>query len=259
MDSSLPVVGGALATAQLSDRTEWLCSADRDLELTDPLSNVFFETDWQATAREAARVLSGHAGRRGAHAPFNSVPIDAPDVRVAAVVRDRLYQSLEFVALTGGSHLVLHSPFLYFGTAQAIARGADLTDKIAKVRENLAPVVERAVAQNCVLVIENIFDLRPEPLDALVSSFASPFVRRSLDTGHANLMRPRGAPPLGLWRRHRRVGSPLPRPRQAAPAPSPHLGNVSRETRPRPRLAQPSRPRPLAERAPNPGRLEHRL
>ena len=199
MDSSLPVVGGALATAQLPARADWLCASARDLELTDPLTNVFFETDWQATAREAARVLTGHTGRRGAHAPFNSVPIDAPDVRVAAVVRDRLFQSLEFVALTGGSHLVLHSPFLYYGTAQAIARGADLADKIERVRENLAPVVERAIAQNCVLVIENIFDLRPEPLDALVSRFASPFVRRSLDTGHANLMRPRGAPPADVW------------------------------------------------------------
>lgn len=199
MDTSLPVVGGALASRDLPNRVEWLCTRARDLELTDPLSNVFFESDWQKTGREAARVLEGHAGRRGVHAPFSSIPIDAPDTRVAAVMRDRLYQSLEFAALTGGSHLVLHSPFLYFGTAQAIARGSELTDKVARVQENLAPVVERAAAQGCVLTIENIFDLRPDPLDALVRSFESPWVRRTLDTGHANLMRPRGAPPADVW------------------------------------------------------------
>ena len=49
------------------------------------------------------------------------------------------------------------------------------------------------------LVVENIFDLRPEPLDTLVRSFNSPWVRRSLDTGHAFLMRERGAPAPDLW------------------------------------------------------------
>lgn len=199
MNHALPVVGAALATHQLPACLPWLLDASRDLEITDPLTNIFFEGPWEQTGWEAAKLLDGHQGRRGLHAPFSSIPIDAHDRRVAAIMRDRLYQSLEFAALTGGTHLVLHSPFLYFGTAQSVARGAALDDTIARTSENLAPVVERAASQSCLLVIENIHDLRPGPLDRLVRSFDSPWVRRSLDTGHANLMRARGAPPADVW------------------------------------------------------------
>lgn len=199
MNSSLPVLGAALRVSALPLRLNWLCAATRDLELTDPLTNVFFDGDWRNTAREAARMLEGHTGRRGVHAPFSSIPIDAPDRRVVEVLRDRLRASLEFAALTGGSHVVLHSPFLYFGRGGAVHRGADLNEQIGRVQENLDPIVAAAAAQGCLLVLENIFDARPEPLDTLVRGFRSPWVRRSLDTGHANLMRERGAPPADVW------------------------------------------------------------
>lgn len=199
MTSTLPVLGAALRSAALPQRLDWLLSEQRDLELTDPLTNVFFESDWRGVARQSAALLSGHQGRRGVHAPFDGIPVDSPDARAASVMRDRLFESLEFAALIGGTHLVLHSPFLYFGRAGSVHRGADLATQTQRVRENLAPVVERASDQNCTLVFENIFDLRPEPLDRLVGSFESPFVRRSLDTGHAHLMAARGAPAPDVW------------------------------------------------------------
>jgi sugar phosphate isomerase/epimerase len=199
MTSSLPLLGAALRSASLPPRLDWLLADQRDLELTDPLTNVFFECDWRGVARETATLLSGHAGRRGVHAPFDGLPVDSPDPRAAAVMRDRLFESLEFTALVGGTHLVLHSPFLYFGRSGSVHRGADLSAQIERVRHNLAAVVERAAAQGCTLVFENIFDLRPEPLDRLVASFQSPFVGRSLDTGHAHLMAARGAPAPDVW------------------------------------------------------------
>lgn len=199
MNPSLPVLGSALRLAELPQHLEWLCASARDLELTDPLTNVFFEGFWRSAAKQAAALLADHGGRRGAHAPFSSTPVDAADRRVVEVLRDRLRESLEFVALTGGSHLVLHSPFLYFGRGGSLHRGEAWAEQALRVRDNLAPIVEEAAAQQCVLVIENIFDARTEPLDALVRSLASPWVRRSLDTGHANLMRDRGAPPPDVW------------------------------------------------------------
>ena len=199
MSDSLPVLGAALKVADLPARAAWLLADQRDLEIQDPCRRAFLESDWHPLAAQARTVLNGYTGRLGVHAPYAGMACNCPDKRIAGVIRDRLRESLDFTAALGGSHLVLHSPFEFYGTAQAVHRGADLARTIDLARENLAPVVEQAAAQQCVLVFENTFDLRPEPLDALVRSFESRWVRRSLDTGHANLMRARGAPPADVW------------------------------------------------------------
>ena len=199
MHAPLPLLGASLRTAAVPARLDWLIAEHRDLELADPLSGIFFDGEWRATGREVARLLSGHEGRRGVHAPFDGFPVDAPDWRSVSAMRDRLYECLEFCALIGGSQMVLHSPFLFFGRADAAHRGDALHAQIRRVRHNLEPVVEEARKVACVLVFENIFDLRPEPLDQLVTSFQSDYVKRSLDTGHAHLMADRGAPPPDAW------------------------------------------------------------
>ena len=127
------------------------------------------DTGARAAAREARTVLDGHTGRVGVHAPYDGMPWASPDVRLVAALRDRLLESLEFTAALGGTHLVLHSPFLYFGSAQTRHRGAELADGIAHTLANLAPIATAAADQGCLLVWENIFDLRTDPLDALVA------------------------------------------------------------------------------------------
>jgi len=72
----------------------------------------------------------------------------------------------------GGTHLIVHQD-----TLEAEIGLAHLT---------LAP-------------IENILDVNPAPLLALVASFGSPHVRLSIDVGHAHLMGARGAPPAAHW------------------------------------------------------------
>jgi sugar phosphate isomerase/epimerase len=198
--AQLPLqVGAALKLAELPERAEWLLAEGRDLEIQDPCLAGFLDGDWAAAAREARAVLDGHAGRRGVHAPYDGMPWAAADGRLAGVMRDRLRESLDFTAALGGTHLVLHSPFAFFGKAQTRFRGDELADTIMRTVQNLSPVVEEAAARKCVLVWENIFDLRTDPLDGLVAAFASPWVRRSLDTGHAHLMTARGGPPVDTW------------------------------------------------------------
>ena len=199
MNSCLPVLGAALQLADLPARADWLKRDARDLEIQDPCRASFLEGDWRAAAAAARTVLDGHTGRVGVHAPFDGMPWASADPRLVAVLRERLHQSLEFTAALGGTHLVLHSPFLYFGSAQTRHRGAELADGLERTVANLAPIVAAAAEQRCMLVWENIFDLRTDPLDALVAAFASPWVRRSLDTGHAHLMTARGGPPVDTW------------------------------------------------------------
>jgi sugar phosphate isomerase/epimerase len=199
MAYSLPLLGAALKLADLPARADWLKRDGRDLEIQNPCNPAFLDGDWRAAAQEARTMLDGHSGRIGVHAPYDGMPWASPDARLVAAMRDRLLESLEFTAAIGGTHLVLHSPFLYFGSAQTRHRGDELTDGIERTIANLAPVVTAAAAQGCLLVWENIFDLRTDPLDTLVAAFASPWVCRSLDTGHAHLMTARGGPPVDTW------------------------------------------------------------
>ena len=193
------VVGAALRLSALPERVDWLLAAGRDLEIQDPCTAGFLDGDWAAEARSARALLEGHTGRVGVHAPYDGMPWSTADAKLVSVLRDRLRQALDFTAALGGSHLVLHSPFAFFGKAQTRFRGQELADTIAQTVENLAPVVAEAAARRCVLVWENIFDLRTDPLDGLVTAFASPWVRRSIDTGHAHLMTARGGPPVDTW------------------------------------------------------------
>lgn len=198
-NESAPVVGGAFRLEGLKEQLAWVMEAQRDVEIQDTSNPELFEGDWRALAREINTVLDGHTGRRGLHAPYEGINVAVPDPRVAGAIADRLLQTLEFAAEVGGTHCVLHSPFLFFGTAQMVHRPDERAGAFARIQRNLERVVEAAAAIRCVLVFENICDLSPEPLDGLVRDFDSPWVRRSLDTGHANLMRPRGAPPADAW------------------------------------------------------------
>jgi endonuclease IV len=114
MSPHLPVLGAALKLADLSARADWLKHDARDLEIQDPCQPAFLDGDWRAAARETRTVLDGHVGRVGVHAPYDGMPWASPDTRLVTAMRDRLLESLEFTAALGGTHLVLHSPVLYF-------------------------------------------------------------------------------------------------------------------------------------------------
>ncbi|MGB0373253.1 MAG: sugar phosphate isomerase/epimerase family protein [Opitutales bacterium] len=57
----------------------------------------------------------------------------------------------------------------------------------------------RASEIDCKLVLENIFDTDTTPLNTLVSTIDSSYLRRSIDVGHSHLMAQRGGPPADIW------------------------------------------------------------
>lgn len=200
MPSQLPLtVGGTANSLNLTERVSWFLEDQRDIEIQDGARADFLHGNWRAVAKEIATMLDGHRGARGIHAPYEGYHVGVPDSGIARAVTDMLLKSLEFAAAVGGSHVVLHSPFLFFGAPLVVHGADDRLRLFERIHRNLQPIVEAAAAQSCLLVFENICDLNPEPLDSLVRSFDSPWVGRSLDTGHANLMRPRGGPPSDVW------------------------------------------------------------
>ncbi|MEM7028729.1 MAG: sugar phosphate isomerase/epimerase family protein [Chloroflexota bacterium] len=194
------IVGAALKSANLSQFSEWLISEQRDLEIQDAILPDVLDGDWRATTKQINAILDGYTGRIGIHGPFIDISIMTRDPKARAVTQTRLKQGLEFGAEINASHMVVHSPFQYFGDP-FLPHSPDLGQaaQIEFVHETLAPIVSEATAMQCTLVIETIFDLNSGPLLNLVRSFESDYVRFSIDTGHAYITHLRGGPTPDQW------------------------------------------------------------
>ena len=190
------VVGASLLAANLPEHLEWLIAGQRPLELQDAVRPEVLDGDWRTLARETRALLDGHRGPRGVHAAYDGLVLNSRDPRVQAVARDRLLQGLDFAAETGGTHLVVHSPFVSHGGPYAGLVTPELLDT---VHATLDPVVAAARAAGCLIVVEVVFDLRVDPLLETVRSFAAEHVRLSLDVGHARVMQTQGGPPPDFW------------------------------------------------------------
>ncbi len=200
-DTPLPVVGAALPIALLAEYRDWIVGDGRDLEIQDAIYPEVLDGDWRRRAREGRALLDGHTGRLGLHGPFIGLSLNGRDPQVRALTAGRLRRGLEFAAELGATHMVVHSPFLFFGANPFVphAPGPRAAEEGAFVRATLEEVLPAAEQAGCALVIENILDTNPAPVRALVQSFASEWVRQSLDTGHAFITHRLGGPPPDQW------------------------------------------------------------
>lgn len=197
---SLPAVGAAMRIAALPTYREWLLGEQRDLEIQDPINPAVLDGDWRPLIKQAREYLNGHTGRRGIHGPFDGLQIASRDPKVRAVATERLKQGLDFGAEIGATHMVVHSPFMFFGSPWlAHTEAFDGVVQVEYAHATLDSVVEKATSLGCTIVIEGIQDKRSGPLLDLIRSFNSPFVRSSIDVGHAYLMQTVGGEPPDQW------------------------------------------------------------
>jgi sugar phosphate isomerase/epimerase len=207
MQTSELILGAALPIEKLEANRDWLLEhGGRDLEIQDAFRSEVLDGDWDAPLRKIEAALEGHEGRVGVHGPFDGLHIGSFDPVVREFVSKRYLRTLEFVAAisdTIGSrepHLVMHSPFLFFGHPNvAHTETTGLKQQLEFVCLTLEPVVARAKALGCTVVVENIRDTNTHALLELVKMFDSEHVRLSLDAGHANLMHECGGPKADQW------------------------------------------------------------
>lgn len=196
---SLPKVGVAMPVSALELHGEWIIEGQRDLEIQDGFSPDVLDGDWKAVVAQAKRMLDGYTGRMGIHGPFVSLSIMARDPKIRTVVTDRLRQGVDFAHELGATHMVVHSPFEFFGTPfLPHSPGHGQADQFELIHQTLDPVVAQAKAANVTLVIENIHDKNSGPLLALIRSFESN-VRLSIDIGHAYIKQLDGGPTPDQW------------------------------------------------------------
>ena len=207
ISNSRPVLGAAIMMRDL-DNVEGLDAfirgRDRDVEIQDLSEEDALVGDWAGFADVAAKSFDGHAGRVGLHGPYNGFNLDAPDKEFRSLIKKRLRDCLEacikISPAPGSAHMVVHSPFMTWDWYNHDAWPGSKAGQIERVHDSLGEAVKRAEDAGVTIVIENIEDKDPGPWIELVSSFDSPAVRASLDTGHANYAHgATGGPPVDYF------------------------------------------------------------
>lgn len=197
-----PAVGASLMVEQLTDHRDWIIEGKRDLELMDGWFPEVLDGDWRPLVRRAREVLDGYEGRLSIHGPWTDAYVwGCLDPRLRDLIVDRLRQAIAFAAELEADHVVLHSPFHFFGASPFIPHSPTLGPEagISTVRAAIEEVLPLAEQAGRTLVIENIRDANVAPLLALVRSFGSEHVRLCLDVGHAFIAYREGGPPPDQW------------------------------------------------------------
>lgn len=198
--SQPPVLGAAMPIEQLTNHIDWILEHNRDLEIQDAIRAEVLDGDWKPLIEQAKQLLEGYTGRMGVHGPFDGLWMASFDPAVRRFIASRYERALAFAGELGATHMVIHSPFLFFGHPQvAHTPHSGLLQQLEYVHDTLESIHPLARNLGLTLVIENIRDTNPQPLRTLVQSFSSDHVRMSLDAGHAYLMQQIGGPTPDQW------------------------------------------------------------
>ncbi|MEL7116981.1 MAG: sugar phosphate isomerase/epimerase family protein [Pseudomonadota bacterium] len=192
--TDLPIIGAQLSVLDLDRHRDWLFEKNRDLELPEfCMSDILRAPD--VFVGMAQTKLDGWTGRLGIHGPFPGFELDVKDKDIRAVVQQRLDQALGVCEALGAVFMVVHSPFDLWDQHNMSAK--DLGRRIDAMLATLKPALSRAEDQGVVMVLENIKDVSPAHRAAVIDAAASPALKLSVDTGHANWARHMaGAPPV---------------------------------------------------------------
>lgn len=196
---TLPTVGAALPSTMLADYLDWILADQRDLEIQDATNPHCLDGNWRERTQQIRSLLDGYTGRLGIHGPFVGLDIGCSDPAIQQVVQRRLLQGLEFAGQIGAKQMVVHSPFMNFGTGFSAVQPKSFLNTIEHAHATLAPVVTLASHIGCTLVIETIQDLHPRVLRDFIVSFDSPWVQQSIDVGHVRIGMTRGGATIPEW------------------------------------------------------------
>jgi sugar phosphate isomerase/epimerase len=184
---SLPRLGAALKCDSFTDLQDWMRSHNRALEIQDFVTYQALILERDALLSAYAPLLDGYEGKIGIHGPFLGLDLSNPDPELRTLISRRLSQGLEVAEALGATHMVIHSPFTFWHQLNLQNYSWLRRSLFEASLECLAPVVERAKDVGCVLMLENIDDADPFMRVDLVREVASPYLKTSIDTGHAQL------------------------------------------------------------------------
>ena len=137
------------------------------------------------------KLLIDFDGTLSLHAPFKEINPSSMDPLVRSLAEKRLAQALEYGGELGCQFMVVHSCY------NPLMNYKGYTENWL---ENSFPFWDsflcRCEEKGITVVVENVWDARPDHIISLLEHYESPYLQACLDTGHAHIF---SAIPPGEW------------------------------------------------------------
>ncbi|MGA1843511.1 MAG: sugar phosphate isomerase/epimerase family protein [bacterium] len=164
---------------------------DINMEIPTFYSPALLDGDWMSYASRIRRMLEKNGCTCGLHGPFYDLAYHSPDPLIREVAEKRLRQGLRIAAELNARYIVFHSTYNQFVVEP------DYWKKWPKTAlRGLHGVLEDAEKRKIPIVIENIWDDRPEAIRGLLDLASSEYLKACIDVGHFNLF---SKAPLKDW------------------------------------------------------------
>ncbi|PRY89349.1 sugar phosphate isomerase/epimerase family protein [Donghicola tyrosinivorans] len=184
---ALSTFGAAVTYDDFGHLKDWLCEANRPIEIQDFVYPDVIVEDCTALVEAYQKALDGHKGPRGIHGPFFGLDLSNPDRDIRAIVQQRFMKGLEIAEALSATHMVIHSPFTFWHHLNRRNYPNVIPDMYEAAADCLTPVLAHAGNIGCTLMLENIDDTDPATRVDLVRQIDHPNLKVSIDTGHADL------------------------------------------------------------------------
>lgn len=184
---TLPRLGAALRLDSFTQLNAWMREHNRMLEVQDFITHAALEQDRADILAGYKPLLDGYQGDIGMHGPFFGLDISNPDPEIRAIIVKRFLHGLEIAEILNAKYMVVHSPFTFWHTLNFENYPWLRHNLFEASMDCLSQILPRAVDIGCTIMLENIDDSDPQTRVDLVRQMDSPFMKTSVDTGHAQL------------------------------------------------------------------------
>ncbi|MBN2372246.1 sugar phosphate isomerase/epimerase [bacterium] len=170
-----------------------LLDLDINLNVEVPLFCIpdILDGPWESYVKKIKSVLESKGLACGMHGPFYNLEYHSRDPMVRGVADYRMRQGLRIASALNSEYIVFHSTYSQLAAIKEYYRKWP-----SEAIKGLEPLAEDAEKRKIPMVIENIWDDRPDALKGLLAILKSDFVKICIDVGHINLF---SKVPIRTW------------------------------------------------------------
>jgi len=179
---------GAAITLDVQEEVfNWLCDANRPIEVQDFTSPNMLNSDFSDLVLKYKDKLKSHTGTKGLHGPFFGLDLGNQETEFQKLISKRLLTALDICEQLSSEYMVIHSPFDEWMNLNKRQYPHVQSSTISAMGDILELPLKRASEIGCTLVLENCDDTDPNMRLSAIQDINHPNLKLSIDTGHAHL------------------------------------------------------------------------
>ncbi|KUO49105.1 MAG: hypothetical protein APF76_01440 [Desulfitibacter sp. BRH_c19] len=176
-------IGTRIFLDKLRGNKEFCCSQFDILEIQDFVFPENLVHGIESLHKEYHGLLKSFNGEITIHGPYMDLNPISMDESIKQLTFERYLQAVEVAKVFGSKWIVIHTYFSQIHNCEPWYQDYWVKENLL-FWEKLIPILER---EEITIVLENVFDVNPEPLKRMVETLNSKYFKVCLDVGHCNV------------------------------------------------------------------------